>query len=124
MPWQVSCINEDGYSRGLSLLKKILPSSVGSPHHLLPQCVEKDMIRALHYLDGVMSFADGESGAFATSLAASVDGDEEIVASAFHVECDFPFVLDDNRPDVETMRSYRSDGNGVAMGYDDRSPDA
>ena len=101
-----------------------LSSSVGSPHHLVAQGVEEYVIRAFHYLYLIVCLSDGQSGTFPACLAPTIDGYQEVVTSAFYIEGNFPIVVDDNRADVEAMRSYRGDGDGLAMWNNHRSADA
>ena len=95
-----------------------LSSAVGSPHHLVSKCVKEYMVRPFYYLYIIIGLADDKASSFAASLAPAVDGHQEVVASAFHIQRDFPIVVDDNWADVEAVRSDGRDGDGVAMWYD------
>ena len=99
-------------------------STIGSPHHSIAECVEKDMAVSFYYIYFIVGFADSEPASFTASFATSVDGNQEIVAAALYIQCDFPVVVDDNGTYIQAMRCYRSDGDGVAVWHDDRSPDA
>ena len=107
-------------------------STIGSPHHFIAECVEKDMAGggffsffvSFYYIYFIVGFADSEPASFTASFATSVDGNQEIVAAALYIQCDFPVVVDDNGAYIQAMRCYRSDGDGVAVWHDDRSPDA
>ena len=95
--------------------------SVRSPHHLAAEGIEENMIEPFHYFYTVVCPANGQLSRLLARFAAAVDGNEEVMAAAFHVQCDFPIVSDNDRTDVEAMRSYRSDGNSVGMRDDDRA---
>ena len=43
------------------------------------------------------------------------------MAAAFHVQRDFPVVTNDDRTDVEAVRSYRGNGDRIGMRNDDRA---
>ena len=102
----------------------MLSSSVGSPHHLVSQCVEEYVVRSFHDFDVIVGFPDGQASTFTTSFASSVYGYQEVVASALHIEGDFAIVVDNNWTDIETMWRYRCDGYGLAMRYNNRSANA
>ena len=53
--------------------------------------------------------------------AIAVDGNEEVMAAAFYVQRDFPVVTNDDRTDVEAVRSYRGNGDRIGMRNDDRA---
>ena len=99
-------------------------STIGSPHHFIAECVEKDMAVSFYYIYFIVGFADSEPASFTAGFTPSVDGNQEIVAAALYIQCDFPVVVDDNGAYIQAMRCYRSDGDGVAVWHDDRSPDA
>ena len=82
------------------------------------------MVRTFDYLYFIVGFPDSQSGAFPASFASAVNGYQEVVASAFYIQRDFPIVVDDDRTYVKAMWSYRCDGDGVAMRNDDRSANA
>ena len=107
-----------------NFLKRFLSSSVRSPHHLVPQSVEEYMIRAFYDLYIIIRFSDSQTSSFSESFASSVDGYQEIVATAFYIKRDFPIIIDDDRAHIEAMRGYRCDGYRVAMRYNNRSADA
>ena len=65
------------------------------------------------YTDVEGGTADGDAGLFGTSLASSVDGNEEVVAAATDFECHFPIIPYDDGTDIETVRCNRSDGDGA-----------
>ena len=90
-------------------------STIGSPHHFIAECVEKDMAVSFYYIYFIVGFADSEPASFTASFATSVDGNQEIVAAALYIQCDFPVVVDDNGAYIQAMRCYRSDGDGVAV---------
>ena len=73
------------------------------------------MAVSFYYIYFIVGFADSEPASFTASFATSVDGNQEIVAAALYIQCDFPVVSDNDRTDVEAMRSYGSDGNSVGM---------
>ena len=115
-----SILNESGEAVGKGWLCPIVVlSDVGSPHHLVAQGMEKDVVEALDYFDGVGRAGDGEAGGFTARLAAAVDGYEEVVAAAFDVEGDGPVVADDDGAHVEAVGGDGSDGNGLAVGHND-----
>ena len=90
-------------------------STVSSPHHLVSECVEEYVIRPFYYLNVIVRFTDSQTGSFPTCFTASVNRYQEVVAPAFHIEGDFPIIVDDNRADVEAMGSYRSNGKGLSV---------
>lgn len=96
-------------------------STIGSPHHLLRSVLKRYGCFVLLHLF-IVGFADSEPASFTASFATSVDGNQEIVAAALYIQCDFPVVVDDNGAYIQAMRCYRSDGDGVAVWHDDRSP--
>ena len=98
-----------------------LSSAVCPPHHFTAKRVKENMIKAFYYFDTVICPADSELGGFFGRLSSAVNGKEEVMAAAFHVLCDFPIVSDNDRTDVEAMRSYGSNNNGVGMGHHDRT---
>lgn len=95
--------------------------SVRSPHHLAAKGIEENMIKPFHYFYTVVCPANGQLSRLLARFAAAVDGNEEVMAAAFHVQCDFPIVSDNDRTDVEAMRSYGSNNDGVGMGHHDRT---
>ena len=95
--------------------------SVRSPHHLAAEGIEENVIETLHHFDTVVCPADGQLGCLFTCFAAAVDGNEEVMAAAFHVQRDFPVVTDNDRTDVEAVWSYRGDGDRIGMRYNDRT---
>ena len=103
---------------------QFLSSPVSSPHHLVAQGVEEHVARSFNNLDTIIGLADGEACSFAASLASPVDGNEEVMATAFHVEGDFPVIVDDDGAHVEAVWRYRCDGNRVAMRDNDWTTDA
>ena len=66
------------------------------------------MIEAFDYFYAIICPADLELSCFFAGFASPVNSNEEIMAPAFHIQCDFPVVTDNDRTDVEAMRSYRS----------------
>ena len=62
-----------------------------------------------------------QPGSFFAGLATPVDGNQEVMAAAFHIKCNFPVVTNDDGTDVETMRSHRSNGNRLTVRNDDRT---
>lgn len=97
-----------------------LSSAVCPPHHFTAKRVKENMIKAFYYFDTVICPADSELGGFFARFTSAVNGNEEVMAAAFHVQCDFPIVSDNDRTDVEAMRSYGSNNDGVGMGHHDR----
>ena len=95
--------------------------SVRSPHHLAAEGIEENMIEPFHYFYTVVCPANGQLGCLLARFAAAIDGNEEVMAAAFHVQRDFPVVTNDDRTDVEAMRSYGSNNDGVGMGHHDRT---
>ena len=77
---------------------------VGSPHHFLPQGIEKGMMAPLDDADGIIGFPYGEPGSFAAGLASAVYGHQEVVAAAFHIESDFPVVAYYDGTDIQAVR--------------------
>ena len=77
------------------------------PHHFFAEGVEEVVSGALYNADVEGGTADGKAGVFVASLASSVDGDEEVVATAAHFEGDFPIVAHDNGAHVEAIRGMR-----------------
>ena len=59
-------------------------STIGSPHHFIAECVEKDMAVSFYYIYFIVGFADSEPASFTASFATSVDGNQEIVAAALY----------------------------------------
>ena len=45
------------------------------------------------------------------------------MAAAFYIKSDFPIITNNDRSDIQTMRSHRSDSNRFAMGHDNRTTD-
>ena len=95
--------------------------SVRSPHHLAAEGIEENMIEPFHYFYTVVCPANGQLSRLLARFAAAVDGNEEVMAAAFHVQRDFPVVTNDDRTDVEAMWSYRSDDNRAGMGNHNRT---
>ena len=82
------------------------------------------MVLTFDDFDSIIGFTDGEAGAFPASFASPIDGHQEVMASAFYIQGDFPIVVDDNRTDVKAVWCYRSDGDGIAVRYNNRTTDA
>ena len=95
--------------------------SVRSPHHLAAEGIEENMIEPFHYFYTVVCPANGQLSRLLARFAAAVDGNEEVMAAAFHVQRDFPVVTNDDRTDVEAVRSYRGNGDRIGMRNDDRA---
>ena len=95
--------------------------SVRSPHHLAAEGIEENMIEPFHYFYTVVCPANGQLSCLLARFAAAVDGNEEVMAAAFHVQRDFPVVTNDDRTDVEAVRSYRGNGDRIGMRNDDRA---
>ena len=95
--------------------------SVRSPHHLAAEGIEENMIEPFHYFYTVVCPADSELGGFFARFTSAVNGNEEVMAAAFHVQRDFPVVTNDDRTDVEAVRSYRGNGDRIGMRNDDRA---
>ena len=55
------------------------------------------------------------------AMAASVNGNEEVMASAFNAKRDFRIVAEDNRAHVEAVWCYGGERYGIALRHDDRS---
>lgn len=62
-----------------------------------------------------------QAGSFFARFTPPVNGNQEVMASAFYVERYFPIVANNDGADIEAMRSYRGDGNCFAMGHNDRT---
>jgi hypothetical protein len=73
------------------------------------------MIRAFYYLYIIVRFSDVQSSTFPTCFASTIDGYQEIVATAFYIQCDFPIIIDNDRADIEAVRSNRSNGIVVSI---------
>lgn len=73
------------------------------------------MIEPFHYFYTVVCPANGQLSCLLARFAAAVDGNEEVMAAAFHVQRDFPVVTNDDRTDVEAVRSYRGNGDRIGM---------
>lgn len=56
---------------------------------------------------------------FGHPFAASVDGDEEVVAARFHFKYNLAGVVDDDGTDVQTVRCHGRDAETAALGHDD-----
>ena len=81
-------------------------STIGSPHHFIAECVEKDMAVSFYYIYFIVGFADSEPASFTASFATSVDGNQEIVAAAFYVKCSISNVI--SQSSLMTMgRTFR-----------------
>ena len=91
--------------------------SVRSPHHLAAEGIEENMIEPFHYFYTVVC----PLSCLLARFAAAVDGNEEVMAAAFYVQRDFPVVTNDDRTDVEAVRSYRGNGDRIGMRNDDRA---
>ena len=96
-----------------------LSPCVFSPHHFLSQGGEIFAACALHDVHIVRSFADGEHFVFGTRGRLTVDGDEEVVASAAHGERDGGIVGNDNRADVEAVGCHRCEAQRAGLEHDD-----
>mgnify|MGYP007081674349 FL=1 len=48
-----------------------------------------------------------QPGRFFAGLATAVDGNQEVMAAAFHIKCNFPVVTNDDGTDVEAVWSHR-----------------
>ena len=92
---------------------------IGSPHHLVAQGVEEDVVVALYDLYGVGRLGDGEAGVLAARGTAPVDGYEEVVAAALYVERYLPVVTNHDGAHIEAVRSHGCKGDGAAVGHHD-----
>ena len=82
------------------------------------------MVEPFHYLYAIVGTWDVQLGRFFAGLATAVDGNQEVVAAAFHIKRNFPVVTNDDGTDVEAVWSHRGDGNGFTVGHNDRTADA
>ena len=71
------------------------------------------MAVSFYYIYFIVGFADSEPASFTASFATSVDGNQEIVAAALYIQCDFPVVVDDNGAYIQAMRCYRIEDRSV-----------
>ena len=94
--------SNSGNCKWKQALSDISLSDVRPPHQFVAKGIKEDM----------------EPGGFFAGLAAAVDGNQEVMAAAFHIKRDFPIVANDDGADVEAVRGYGGDGDGLAMGYD------
>ena len=78
-------------------------STIGSPHHFIAECVEKDMAVSFYYIYFIVGFADSEPASFTASFATSVDGNQEIVAAASHAEGYHDIVANNNWAWAQTV---------------------
>ena len=78
------------------------------------------MAVSFYYIYFIVGFADSEPASFTASFATSVDGNQEIVAAALYIQCDFPVVVDDNGAYIQAMWCNRSDGDGITVWHDDK----
>ena len=62
-----------------------------------------------------------QAGGLLARFAASVDGNQKIVAAAFHIECNLPIVADDDGADVKAVRGNRRNGDCLAVRNDKRA---
>ena len=62
-----------------------LSSTVRSPHHFTAKRIEKDMIKTFHYFHAIVGTANGELRRFFAGFAVTVDGNQEVMATAFHI---------------------------------------
>ena len=74
---------------------------------------------ALYYTDVEGGTADGDACLLVAGFAASVDGNEEVVATAAHLQGDFPIVSYHNGAHVQAVWCYGSDGKYARAGYHD-----
>ena len=66
--------------------------SVRSPHHLAAEGIEENMIEPFHYFYTVVCPVNGQLSCLLARFAAAVDGNEEVMAAAFHIQCYFPII--------------------------------
>ena len=64
---------------------ELLRPAIRSPHHLGTECIEKNMIEPFYHFYAVVSPTDSKLRSLFAGFAPTVDGDEEVVATAFHI---------------------------------------
>ena len=79
------------------------------------------MIEPFYHFYTVVSPTDSKLRSLFAGFAPTVDGDEEVVATAFHIKRDFPVVADDNGTYIQAVRGNGGDGDGLAVRHDDRA---
>ena len=82
------------------------------------------MILPFHHLYLIVGLSDSQPASFPASLAASVDGNQEVVAAAFHIQRYLPVVVYYDGAYVQTVGRNRSNGDCIAMRDNDRPADA
>lgn len=96
-------------------------SLVSTPHQLLSQCREISLVPLLYYFNGMWCLTDNQLGLLCHSFASSVNSNEIIMASAFYIQHDLCRIIDDNRTDIQTVRSNRSQTETTTLRNDNRS---
>lgn len=94
-------------------------SVVGAPHHLLAEGGEVAAAVALHNINGIGGLADGKARALEQLLRAAVDGYEEVVRPALHLERYLAVVVDDDGADIEAVGRHGGKAEDVGIGHDD-----
>ena len=64
---------------------ELLRPAIRSPHHLGTECIEKNMIEPFYHFYTVVSPTDSKLRSLFAGFAPTVDGDEEVVATAFYI---------------------------------------
>ena len=77
------------------------------------------MAVALHYAHGERSLANGHGGALDECLAATVDGDQEIVGTRLYVERHLTIVADNDGADVKTVGRNGRETERACLRHDD-----
>ena len=65
------------------------------------------------------SLADNEAGFLRHTLTTTIDGYQIVVAATLDIERDDCRIVDYDRPDVQTVRSYRSKTDATTLRNDD-----
>ena len=67
------------------------------------------------------SLADDKAGLLRHTLTTAIDGYQIVVAAALDIKRNDCRIVDDDRTDVQTVRSHRSKTDAATLRNDDRS---
>lgn len=113
----------EGYIRPEDVEAAIRPDTalVSTPHQFFSQGREVTLVALLHNLDAMRSLADDKAGFLRHTLTTTINGYQIVVAATLDIERDDCRIVDDDRTDVQTVRSHRSKTDATTLRNDDRS---
>src|SRR5690606_19736163 len=101
--------------------KARLFTQVGTPKHLFAKRREKIIVIGSYHLNGERGTGDGNGCMFPTAEAVPVNGDQEAVAAAAHIQMYGLVGRQDKRTHGQTVRSYRRKADHIGAGSDYRT---